>query len=47
MFGGKIVFYDKLKCEWDMHYSDYLVMCLGDMLVGIFMDLMGCMDGMA
>ena len=23
-------FYDKLKCEWDMHSADDLVMCLGD-----------------
>ena len=21
-FGGKIVLYDKLKCEWDMQYAD-------------------------
>ena len=24
-------FYDKLKCEWDMHSADELVMCLGDL----------------
>ena len=24
-------FYDELKCEWDMHYADDLVMCLGDL----------------
>ena len=29
-FGGKTVFYDGLKCEWDMHSADDLVMCLGD-----------------
>ena len=23
-------FYDELKCEWDMHSTDDLVMCLGD-----------------
>ena len=23
-------FYDELKCEWDMHSADHLVMCLGD-----------------
>ena len=23
-------FYDELKCEWDMHSADDLVMCLGD-----------------
>ena len=23
-------FYDKLKCEWDMHSAGDLVMCLGD-----------------
>ena len=23
-------FYDKMKCEWDMHSADDLVMCLGD-----------------
>ena len=22
-------FYDELKCEWDMHSADDLVMCLG------------------
>ena len=22
--------YDKLKCEWDMHFADDLVMCLGN-----------------
>ena len=22
--------YDELKCEWDMHSADDLVMCLGD-----------------
>ena len=22
--------YDELKCEWDMHSTDDLVMCLGD-----------------
>ena len=29
-FGGNTVFYDKLKCEWDMHSAHNLVMCLGD-----------------
>ena len=29
-FGGKAVFYDELKCEWDMHSADDLAMCLGD-----------------
>ena len=24
-------FYDDLKCEWDMHSTDDLVMCLGDL----------------
>ena len=24
-------FYDELKCEWDMHSADNLVMCLGDL----------------
>ena len=28
-FGGKTAFYDKLKCEWDMHSADDLVMHLG------------------
>ena len=23
-------FYDELKCEWDMHSTDDLTMCLGD-----------------
>ena len=23
-------FYNELKCEWDMHSADDLVMCLGD-----------------
>ena len=23
-------FYDELKCEWNMHSADVLVMCLGD-----------------
>ena len=23
-------FYDELKCEWEMHSADDLVMCLGD-----------------
>ena len=23
-------FYDEMKCEWDMHYADDLVKCLGD-----------------
>ena len=22
---------DELKCEWDMHTAEYLVMCLGDL----------------
>ena len=26
----KQYFYDELKCEWDMHSADDLVMCLGD-----------------
>ena len=42
-------FYDKLKCDWDMHSADDLVMCLGDfmnMLEGISMVLMGCMEDM-
>ena len=26
----KLSFYDELKCEWDMHYADDLVMCFGD-----------------
>ena len=30
MFVRKQSFYDKLKCEWDMHSADDLVMCLGD-----------------
>ena len=25
-------FYDELKCEWDMHCADDLVMCLGDII---------------
>ena len=25
----KHTFYDELKCEWDMHSADDLVMCLG------------------
>ena len=29
-FEDKLLFYDELKCEWDMHSSDELVMCLGD-----------------
>ena len=29
-FWRKTVFYDELKCEWDMHSAGYLVMCLGD-----------------
>ena len=29
--GGKQSFNDKLKCEWDMHSSDDLVMCLCDL----------------
>ena len=29
-FEGKQSFYNKLKCEWDMHSADDLVMCLGD-----------------
>ena len=29
-FGRKTVFYDELKCEWDMHSAGYLFMCLGD-----------------
>ena len=39
-------FYDGLKCEWDMHSADDLVMCLVvlmDMLVGM---LMGCIKGL-
>ena len=24
-------FYDELKCEWDMHSADDLVICLGDL----------------
>ena len=28
--GEKQSFYDELKCEWDMHCADYLVMCWGD-----------------
>ena len=23
-------FYDELKCKWDMHSADNLIMCLGD-----------------
>ena len=26
----KLSFYDELKCDWDMHSADDLVMCLGD-----------------
>ena len=29
-FCGKNSFYDELKCEWDMHSADDLVMCLGN-----------------
>ena len=29
-FEDKQSFYDELKCEWDMHSADDLVMCLGD-----------------
>ena len=45
----KTVFYDKLKCESDMHSVDDLVMCLSDLmdtLVCILMVLMGCMHCM-
>ena len=27
-------FYDELKCEWDIHSADDLLMCLGDTLWG-------------
>ena len=30
MFGQKSIFYDELKCEWDMHSADDLVICLGN-----------------
>ena len=29
-FEKKHSFYDKLKCEWDMHFADDLVICMGD-----------------
>ena len=29
-FEEKQSFYDVLKCEWDVHFADDLVMCLGD-----------------
>ena len=41
--------YDELKCEWDVHSVGDLVsawVTLMDMLVGILMDLMGCMEDM-
>ena len=31
----KQAFHDKLKCEWDMHSADDLVMCLGDINVHV------------
>ena len=35
-FGTKnSLFYDELKCEWDMHSADDLVMCLGDFNVHV------------
>ena len=40
-FEEKLSFYDELKCEWDLHFADDLIMCLGDFndtLVGILMD---------
>ena len=43
------VFYDELKCEWDMHRVGDLIMCLGDfngLLVGILMNSMGLMEDM-
>ena len=42
-------FYDKLKCEWDMHLYDLdicILVTLMDTFVGILMDLMGFMEGM-
>ena len=38
-------FYEELKCEWDMHYENILVMCLGDINghVGRHID---CFDGL-
>ena len=30
-FEEKLSFYAELKCEWDMHSADDLVMCLGDL----------------
>ena len=29
-FEGKQSFYDELKCEWDLHSADDLVMCMGN-----------------
>ena len=29
-FGGKIIFFDELKDELDIHSADDLVMCFGD-----------------
>ena len=29
-FGRKAVFYDELRCEWDMYSADDLIMWLGD-----------------
>ena len=43
------VFYDELKCEWDMHRVGDLIMCFGDfngLLVGILMNSMGLMEDM-
>ena len=42
----KTVFYDELKCEWDVHSTNDLVMCLGNLNGHIGMDLMGCMEDM-
>ena len=32
---------NELKCEWDMHSADYLLMCLGDFNVYIGMHIDG------
>ena len=44
-FGRKTIFYNKLKCEWDMHNADNLCAWV-DTCIGIFMDFMMFMNGM-
>ena len=43
----KHTFYDKLKCEWDMHSADDLDMCLGDIngTIGRHIDGYGWLRG--